>query len=134
MKNFCRSERAEAGRIMNLLLIVEDDAWTRYALERLLRNRGWLVLTASTLAGGLELLDRRPDWIVVDLRLPDGNGEAILRRVRELGLPSRVIVCTSIMDDERLEGLKSLGPDAVINKPVEAEDIDRICRRQSPVD
>src|SRR3954452_1188572 len=112
---------------MNLLLIVEDDAWTRYALERLLQSRGWNVLTASTLGDGLSLLERRPDWIVVDLRLPDGNGEAILRRVRELNLPSGVIVCTSIMDEDRLEGLEALRPDAVLNKPVEAEDIHQIC-------
>jgi CheY-like chemotaxis protein len=114
---------------MNLLLIVEDDAWTRYALERLLQNRGWTVLTASTLAEGMDLLDRQPDCIVVDLGLPDGNGEAILRRVRERGLTSRVIVCTSIMDEERLAGLQPLMPDAVISKPVEAEDIHQLCSR-----
>jgi two-component system, response regulator YesN len=112
---------------MNRLLIVEDDAWTRYALERLLRNRGWNVITASNLADGLERLDEAPHCVVVDLALPDGNGEAILRRVREQGLTSRVIICTSMMDEIRLEGLKSLRPDAVLRKPVEVEDLHQAC-------
>jgi two-component system, OmpR family, KDP operon response regulator KdpE len=112
---------------MNLLLIVEDDAWTRYALERLLRNRGWTVRAASTLAQGLELLDEEPDCVLVDLSLPDGDGEAILRRVREQGMACRVIVCTSNMDEARLKGLESLRPDAVINKPVEVDDIHQAC-------
>jgi two-component system KDP operon response regulator KdpE len=112
---------------MNLLLIVEDDAWTRYALERLLQNRGWSILTAPTLARGMELLDEEPDCVVVDLGLPDGSGEAILRRVREQGLASRVIVCTSIVDQARLKGLEALRPDAVLNKPVEVEDLHRAC-------
>jgi two-component system, OmpR family, KDP operon response regulator KdpE len=112
---------------MKLLLIVEDDAWTRYALERLLKNRGWLVITASSLADGLERLDEGPDCVVVDLGLPDGNGEAILRRVREQRLDTRVIICTSIVDEIRLEGLESLRPDAVITKPVEVEELHQAC-------
>jgi CheY-like chemotaxis protein len=42
----------------NLLLIVDDDAWTRYALARLLKYRGWHVLTASCVAEAL--LDLEP--------------------------------------------------------------------------
>jgi len=109
------------------LLVVDDDAWTRYALTRLLKLKGFHVLAASTLAQGLDLLDTGPDCVILDLGLPDGRGEAILRKVREEGLASRVVVCSVIADARRLEVLKSLQPDAILTKPVELRDILHAC-------
>jgi hypothetical protein len=39
----------------NLVLIVEDDRWTRKALVSILKHHGWEALTASILSEGLEL-------------------------------------------------------------------------------
>src|SRR4051794_524857 len=68
------------------VLIVDDDHWTRKALASILRHHGWCTVGASTLAEGLERLHDRPSGIILDLSLPDGCGEAILREVRETGL------------------------------------------------
>lgn len=100
------------------LLVVEDDAWTRYALTRLLGRHGWSVVAVPTVAEALEWLPTAPVCIILDLALPDGTGEAVLRGVREAGLGSRVVVCTAIMDEGRLEGLRPLTPDAIIHKPL----------------
>src|SRR5947209_15819395 len=87
-----------------LMMVVEDDSWTRTALASILKHKGWEVVVASTLAQGLEAIRHSaPDCMILDLALPDGRGEAILRQVRESGLPTRVIVCTATHEPYRLE-------------------------------
>jgi DNA-binding response OmpR family regulator len=76
----------------------------------------------------MDLLDTNPSCVVVDLRLPDGNGESVLRRIREEGIDSRVIICTAVRDEDRLEGLRTLAPDAVVYKPIEIKDLLEACR------
>jgi two-component system OmpR family response regulator len=112
---------------MNRVLIVEDDSWTRYALARIFGHEGWEVRTASTVAEGIDLVDSGPDCIVLDLSLPDGNGSAILRKIREEGRSIRVVLCTRFADTHLAEIVRSLSPDAVISKPVEVEELLKAC-------
>jgi len=111
----------------NLLLIVDDDAWTRYALARLLRLQGWQVQTASCVAEALVLLNLEPDCVILDLFLPDGDGVSVLRRIRERGQASRVVVCTVSTDASKLESLKVLKPDAILTKPIEVDELFQAC-------
>jgi DNA-binding response OmpR family regulator len=113
-----------------LILIVEDDCWTRTALARILQYKGWDVAVAGTVALGLELvMQSSPDCVILDLLLPDGNGEIILRQVRESKLPTRVVVCTSIFEPGRLEGVRKLQPDALFVKPIDVEEMLLACDR-----
>src|SRR5262245_39283777 len=102
-----------------LLLIVEDDAWTRAALARLMARKGWEILTAATVAEGVEQLRSAPDCVILDLDLPDGHGELVLRSIAQLGIESRVVVCTAAVDEERLDCLSRLNPHAILRKPVD---------------
>lgn len=113
---------------MSEILIVEDDAWTGYALARIFLHHGYTVRTASTVAEGLELLDAGPDCVILDLSLPDGNGAAILRKVREEGRASRVVLCTRFAGVDHSDMVRSLKPDAVVTKPVEVGDLLEACR------
>ena len=72
----------------------------------------------GTVADALAALERRPDWVLLDLMLPDGCGSKVLERVNEHRLPSRVCVITGCGPD-RLEKVRSLGPDEVFKKPVD---------------
>jgi DNA-binding response OmpR family regulator len=106
---------------MHRLLIVEDHSATRHALRGLFRLAGWHVSTAGSVTEGLALLDAEPEpcCLVLDLKLPDGDGETVLCRVRERGLRTRVVVCSGLTDEpKRLEALKALEPDAVLTKPL----------------
>jgi len=110
-----------------LLLIVEDDYWTRYILVRILRHQGWDVVAVGTVAEGIGLLAEEPDCVVVDLQLADGMGESLIGRIREARLVSRVVVCTAVRDSGRLEGLRDFTPDAVIYKPVDMRQLLEAC-------
>lgn len=73
---------------------------------------------AATLAEGLAALDARPHWVILDLMLPDGDGGLVLRRVRDYGLPIRVVVTTGSHDPDRLRLVRALQPDALLGKPI----------------
>jgi len=110
------------------LLVVEDDPATRNALRRIFLLKGWLVRVASTVAEGMAQLDPPPDCVILDLMLPDAGGEVILRKIRDEHLPTRVAVCTGTHDPTRLRDVANLGPDALLRKPVELDDLCRICK------
>src|SRR4051812_29090418 len=111
----------------HVLLIVEDHDATRRALARLMSLNGWDVRTASTIAEGLALLTTGPDVVILDLMLPDGDGETVLRRVREAKLPTRVAVTTGEGNEARLEAVRRLGADALLRKPIALDELCRVC-------
>ena len=112
---------AEPGlqRKLRRILLVEDDPSSARALRAILHRRGWHVDVASTLAEGMDALEHGPEWVVLDLMLPDGDGEAILRAIRSSGEPSRVVVITAVNDPDRLERVRELGPEALLHKPLD---------------
>ena len=75
------------------VLIVDDDPAIRFGLAALLRSRGYEVLEAGTFDGALEAVVALPDIIVVDLRLPDGDGLELLPRLRKRA-PDAIVVVT----------------------------------------
>jgi len=104
-------------------LIVEDDPAMREVWQVVFSRRGWDVALASTVAEGLALLDPPPDFLILDLRLPDGGGEAILRRVRDAKLKTRVAVTTGTGDAGRLCEVRGMGPEALFEKPINVADV-----------
>jgi len=105
------------------LLIVEDDVAMRTVWQVVFSQRGWDVTVAVTLAEGLAALDPPPDYLILDLRLPDGGGEAILRKVRDDKLKTRVAVTTGSDNRDQLRLVKSLGPEAFFEKPINVADV-----------
>jgi DNA-binding response OmpR family regulator len=101
------------------LLVVEDDESSRTVWKTIFSRRGWNVSLAGTVAEGLALLDPAPDFLILDVSLPDGNGSAILRRVREANLKTRVAVTTGESDATRLRAVGQLQPEAIFQKPID---------------
>jgi DNA-binding response OmpR family regulator len=108
------------------LLIVEDHDTTRRSLARALGLLGFEVTTVGTVAEGLAALEPPPDGLILDLALPDGDGETVLEHVRRGALPTRVVVCTGSYDSDRLRLIaEKLGPKALMLKPI---DFDKVIR------
>jgi CheY-like chemotaxis protein len=107
------------------VLVVEDDAASRDALHRLVEHRGWVVSVAKTVAEAMDSLNPPPHCILLDLMLPDGDGEEVLRKVRDENLPSKVAVCTGTNDPVRLAMVKGMDVDVLFQKPL---DFNAICQ------
>lgn len=103
------------------MLLVEDDPATAGALRAILSRKGWAVEVAGTLAEALGLVGRAPppDWLVLDLMLPDGDGVSLLRKIRADGLTVRVAVTTGSADRSRLDAVAALRPDLFLSKPID---------------
>lgn len=112
------------------ILIIDDDAAVRRSLELHLKGRGLSVRTAGTLADGREAWDdERPDLVILDLMLPDGEGMDLLREHEgELGA-SKVIMITGHQDMERATEAIRLGAFDYVHKPVGADELDRVLNR-----
>jgi len=106
-------------------MIIEDDEPTREILSLIFKRWGWEVFSAGTMAQGLSLLEATPtpSCLLLDLDLPDGEGETILRRVRRDRLPVRVAVCSGTGDPDRWSVVQDLDPDALLQKPIDLADV-----------
>jgi two-component system KDP operon response regulator KdpE len=113
--------------LQHRMLLVEDHPATRNLLRRILSLCGWDVIEAATLSEGLAQLDPPPDCLVLDLELPDGDGETILRAVRASHLPTRVVVNTGLDEPTRLNAVSELRPEALLHKPLDSAGLNRIC-------
>lgn len=102
------------------ILVVDDDPEIVRLVQGYLRQAGYEVLTAATGAAALHTLRRdKPDLLVLDLMLPDGDGWEITRTIRSddklQALP--IIMLTARIDDtDKIIGLE-MGADDYITKP-----------------
>jgi len=103
------------------ILIVDDDKASSDTLRRLFAHKGWVVTVASCVTEAMTKLDPPPLCVLLDLMLPDGDGEEVLRRMREGKVSSRVAVCTGTNDPVRLALVKGMEPDALFRKPIDFE-------------
>jgi DNA-binding NarL/FixJ family response regulator len=90
----------------------------------LLGRRGCDVRVAPLVAEAL-VAWRSADVVVLDLMLPDGSGRDVLAAIRAEAAPIRVLVTTGSCDREVLRQVDALGPDAVLRKPI---DFDQLLR------
>ena len=107
------------------ILLIEDDFASHQMLRKILVRLGCEVTSAMTVAGGLALLDTEPNGVILDLMLPDGDGETILRKIRSDRRPIRVAVTTGEGDLDRLRRVGELGPELLIRKPINLDELIR---------
>jgi DNA-binding response OmpR family regulator len=106
------------------LLLVEDNERLVRLVSSGLRNAGFEVDTAGSQAESLEAIsDGGYAAILLDLGLPDGDGSAVLRRLRERGDPTPVLVLTARGTvQDRVSGLED-GADDYLVKPFALEEL-----------
>jgi DNA-binding response OmpR family regulator len=101
------------------ILIVDDEPAITQALAALLRQAGYAVLTAQSGREALAQLNSAPDLIVLDIMMPDLDGYAVCRAVREKpGYVPIVMLTAKDAPGDRAAGLE-LGADAYLTKPFE---------------
>ncbi len=103
-------------------LILEDDARLRSLVVRTLTRAGLACDEASKIEEADELLDLHAyDLLVLDRRLPDGEGLDVCRRARAKGFTQSILILTALDDAEStVEGL-SEGADDYLGKPFDLE-------------
>lgn len=111
-----------------LVLIVNDQEWSTRSLESILAPSGYAVLRAYTAATGLKrAIEARPDVILVSAVLPDMDGLALCRALRDdpRVTPSTPIMVTTTSRPGRNERLAALRAGAwdYLGQPLDAEEL-----------
>lgn len=103
---------------MSSILLVEDDENLRVTLGDNLEEQGYAVTQAATVKAAWDALQAsRFDVVVLDLMLPDGDGYALCRKLREGGHASRVLMLTARSLEEDLVRGFDAGADDYLAKP-----------------
>ena len=109
-------------RAADQILIIEDDP-TRAALRVLLQQEGYRTIEATT-AGRAEIEARshRPDLLIGDLALPDGDGLTVIRRVRTWSIMPIIVLTACHVEQQKIAALDA-GADDYITKPFSTRDL-----------
>jgi DNA-binding response OmpR family regulator len=121
---------------MAAVLVVEDDPAIRSGLVRALSDRGHAV---TAVGGGMDALqsvvDEPPDIVLLDLGLPDVDGQQVLSMLRAVSAVPVVVVSARDRDADVVAALDA-GADDYVVKPVGAEQLDArlraVLRRGAP--
>ncbi|MFQ6019195.1 MAG: response regulator [Dehalococcoidia bacterium] len=123
------------------ILIVDDHEVVRMGLRSLLERRPGFLLVgeAAGMAESIRVAQQsQPDVVIMDIRLPDGNGVEACREIREANPDTKVIMLTSYADDEALFGSIMAGASGYLLKQTRgqalAEAIERVMRGESLLD
>lgn len=121
------------------MLIVDDEADIREFVSAIFEAHGISVKTVSSVAAALEALEQfRPNVLLSDIRMPDGDGYSLIRQIRALEreqgrhIPAAAI--TAYLDEDREKAINA-GFEAHLHKlaqPTQWVEVVTQLARQSP--
>ena len=121
-------------------LLVEDEPHIRRFVRMALAEEGWQVFESESMRRGLiDAGTRKPDLIIVDLGLPDGDGVDFIQDVRKWS-PVPIIVLSARMDESDKIRALDAGADDYLTKPFGVGELLARVRatlrrqRQAPID
>lgn len=105
------------------ILVIEDDATIRHFVRLTLEAEGHQVHEADTLRRGLiEAGTRRPDLVVLDLGLPDGDGVDFIREFRTWSTTPVIVLSARSAEADKIDALDA-GADDYLVKPFGAGEL-----------
>jgi two-component system NtrC family sensor kinase len=104
------------------ILVVDDRPASRYPLVHALKRAGFVVVEASTGKEALELSNKLPAVVVLDVKLPDILGYEVCRRIKANANTNQILVlqlsAAFLSDESKVHALES-GADSFLTQPVE---------------
>jgi len=115
---------------MKKLLVIDDEASTRNLLKLSLERDGYTVFTAEDGPGGLELFAKeKPSIILMDIKMPGMDGIEVLKRVKEQGSDTEVIVVTGHGEMNLAIQALQLEASDFISKPISDDTLNLALKR-----
>ena len=105
------------------ILVVEDELKIAQTVMDYLRREGYAVLHAATIAEALKLVSSDIDLIVLDLMLPDGQGEDLCAHVVGLYNTPVIMLTSKRSEQSRINGFAS-GADDYLAKPFDLDELE----------
>ena len=126
----CLQPGPDAMRISYNILVIDDDAFMRDACSQTLTRQGHSVTLATSGREGLELLERWSfDLILLDLKMPDEDGMAILATIKDRDPEATVVIITGYGTIKTAVRAMKLGAFDFIAKPFTPDELHSLVRR-----
>jgi two-component system KDP operon response regulator KdpE len=108
---------------MHQILVIEDEPAIRGVLRVLLEAEGYRYIEADTATRAeIEARSHRPDLLLVDLGLPDGDGLKVIRKVRAWSPVPVIVLSARTMEEQKIAALDA-GADDYVTKPFSAPEL-----------
>lgn len=113
------------------IMLVDDSPFQISMLRDILENRGYKVVAEATnLDEVIENTKKfKPDLVTMDMTMPGTDGFKCTKAIKDIDKNIKVIIVSSMMDDELVKKAKSLNISGYIQKPVDEEEIDLLLER-----
>ncbi len=108
---------------MHQILVIEDEPAIRNVLRVLLEAEGYRFVEADTaMRAEIEARSHKPDLLLVDLGLPDGDGLKVIRKVRGWSPVPIIVLSARTMEEQKIAALDA-GADDYVTKPFSAPEL-----------
>jgi two-component system, OmpR family, KDP operon response regulator KdpE len=105
------------GEAPPVAILIEDERQIRRFVRTALETEGWSVVEADTMRRGLaDAGTKKPDLIILDLGLPDGDGMDFLRELRGWSQVPVIVLSARVGEEDKIEALDG-GADDYLTKP-----------------
>ena len=105
------------------VLVLDDERLVRWSLSERLRADGMEPVQAATVAEAMDLAARGVDAAILDYHLPDGDGIAVLRQLRQGDPELPVIMLTANTEIDIVVAAVKAGASDYVAKPFEVHDV-----------
>ena len=109
---------------MQSIILIDDEDHFRERLARAFSNRGYTVFQAAGVDEGLaKIEEQRPDWALVDLKMPGKSGLDLIRAAKEIMPGLKIVVLTGYGSIATATEAVKLGAHYYLPKPADVDDI-----------
>lgn len=110
------------------IFVLDDDQGILDSFDAMLGD-DYPVVTLNNSLNALELLlEQTPKLLFLDIKMPGISGIDVLRRIREKGLNTKVVIVTALPQDHYEELAKQYGVYRYLRKPLDVDEVEEITK------
>jgi len=119
----------ESKQLQGKILVIDDERGPRESLRMVLKY-DYEIFLADRVDGGVELLrDKRPDLIIMDIRMPEKTGIEGLQEIRDIDPFVSIVMLTGYGDLETAQQAIRFGANDYLQKPFDAHEIQAVVKK-----
>ena len=126
-----REPELNKNTVRKTVLVIDDEEEIRNILSDILEKEGLKVILAASGEEGMDIYrTSKPDLVLLDVSLPNMNGFAVLKCIKEINALASVYFITGVAGENFIRQTKELGAKGHLPKPFYSKDIVNLVRSE----